>query len=103
MMRRLVVAAVLLAALAAAPGALAAAAPATFRVGAATASLAPPGPVYSGRLAPSPPLPTMHDPLEVRALYVSNGRHGIAMAVVDARAWSAGYQEGADLGISGAR
>src|SRR5947208_3725693 len=102
-MRRLVLAAVLLAALSVAPSALAATAPATFRVGAASASLAPPVPVYSGGFGLSPPITKMHDPLEVRALYVSNGRHAIAMAVVDAQAWFAGYQEGADLGISGAR
>jgi hypothetical protein len=102
-MRRLVLAAVVVAALGAAPSALAARQPATFRVGAATASLAPPVPVYSGGFGLSPPITTMHDPLEVRALYISNGSHAIAMAVVDAQAWFAGYQEGADLGISGAR
>src|SRR4051794_12291501 len=102
-MRRLVLAAVLLGALSVTPNALAATAPATFRAGAAGASLAPPVPVYSGGFGLSPPLTTMHDPLEVRALYISNGAHAIAMAVVDAQAWFAGYQEGADLGISGAR
>src|SRR3954451_13379118 len=102
-MRRLVLAAVVVAALSLAPSALAARQPATFRVGAATASLAPPVPVYSGGFGLSPPITTMHDPLEVRALYISNGAHAVAIAVVDAQAWFAGYQEGADLGITGAR
>src|SRR3954468_2262640 len=102
-MRRVALALGLVAAITPAAGAGAAARPATFRVGAATASLAPPMPVYSGGFGLSPPITTMHDPLEVRALYISNGRHAIALAVVDAQAWFAAYQEGADLGISGAR
>src|SRR3954447_21840805 len=77
--------------------------PATFRVGAATASLDPPMPVYSGGFGLSPPITKVHDPLEVRAFYVSNGTHAVAIAVVDAQAWFASYQEGADLGITGAR
>src|SRR3954463_5381639 len=102
-MRRVALALGLVAAITPAAAARAAPRPATFRVGAATASLAPPVPVYSGGFGLSPPITTMHDPLEVRALYISNGKHAIARAVIDAQAWFAAYQEGADLGISGAR
>src|SRR3954452_12045130 len=101
-MRRVLAIAVLLLACTAA-SASAASPPATFRVGAATASLDPPMPVYSGGFGLSPPITQVHDPLEVRAFYVSNGRHAVAMAVVDAQAWFGSYQEGADLGITGAR
>src|SRR3954452_1863325 len=97
-MRRVLAIAVLAFALLA-PGASAA----TFRAGAAVASIDPPMPVYSGGFGLSPPITQVHDPLEVRAFYVSNGRHAVAMAVVDAQAWFGAYQEGADLGITGAR
>src|SRR3954470_13963075 len=97
-MRRIVVIAVLAFALLA-PGASAAG----FRAGAAVASIDPPMPVYAGGFGLSPPITRVHDPLEVRAFYVSNGTHAVAMAVVDAQAWFAAYQEGGDLGISGAR
>src|SRR3954470_7177963 len=100
-MRRVLVFAVLAFALLAASAQ--AAAPATFRAGAASASIDPPMPVYAGGFGLSPPLTTVHDPLEVRAFYVSNGKRSVAIAVVDAQAWFAAYQEGADLGISGAR
>jgi hypothetical protein len=71
-----------------------AATPATFRVGAATSSLAPPVPVYSGGFGKSPPIQRVNDPVESRAIYVSNGRHGVAMATVDAQGFFAAYQEG---------
>src|SRR4051794_3590001 len=102
-MRRLAIALGLALALLPATTAGAATTPATFRVGAATASLAPPMPVYSGGFGLSPPITRVHDPIEARALYVSHGKHAVAIAVVDAQAWFAGYQEGADLGITGAR
>ena len=80
--------------------------PAPFRVGAAVANINPlPGvPVYSGGFGASPPLTDkqVHDPLEVRAIYVSNGKKAVATAVVDAQAMFGGYQEG-DLGITDAR
>jgi len=60
-------------------------------------------PVYSGGFGLSPPITTMHDPLEVRAVYISNGHHAVALAVVDAQAEFAAYQEGTDVGISAAR
>src|SRR3954451_23620799 len=97
-MRRVLILAVLLFA-ALAPGASAA----TFKAGAATASIDPPMPVYAGGVGLSPPITQVHDPLEVRAFYVSHGKHAVAIAVVHAQAWFASYQDGADLGISGAR
>jgi PKD domain len=100
-MRRAAVLAVLLFALLAASAQ--AAAPATFRAGAASASIDPPVPVYAGGFGLSPPLTTVHDPLEVRAFYVSNGRRSVAIAVVDAQAYFAAYQEGPGYGISSAR
>src|SRR3954469_140301 len=81
------------------PGASAA----TFRAGAATASIDPPMPVYSGGFGLSPPITKVNDPLEVRAFYVSNGKRAVAIATVDAQAWFGAYQEGADLGITGVR
>src|SRR6476620_2329804 len=94
-----------LACLALAAPAAAAPKPATFQVGAASESIAPiPGvPVYAGGFGASPPITATHDPIEVRAFYVSNGRHAVAMAVVDAQAWFAAYQEGPGYGISSAR
>src|SRR3954466_13761668 len=102
-MRRLAIALGLALALLPPTTAGAATTPAAFRGGAATAALAPPMPVYSGGFGLSPPITKVHDPIEVRAFYVSNGKHAVAMAVVDAQAWFASYQEGADLGITGAR
>ena len=69
--------------------------PATFRVGAAVASIDPdPGvPLYSGGFGYSPPVTQQYAPLEVRAFYVSNGRHAAAIAVVDSQAYFAAYQE----------
>ena len=48
--------------------------PALFRAGAAARSINPPMPVYSGGFSLSPPITKVHDPLQVRAFYVSNGR-----------------------------
>jgi hypothetical protein len=93
------------AALGAAAPAAAAPRPALFEVGAATESIAPlPGvPVYAGGFGASPPIDTVHDPIEVRALYVSNGRHAVAIATVDAQAYFSAYQEGPDDGITSIR
>src|SRR3954447_17169515 len=95
---------VLLAVLASAAPATAAPQPASFQVGAATASINPPTglAVYAGGFGMSPPITKVHDPLEVRAIYVSNGKKAVAMAVLDAQAMFAAYQEG-DYGISDAR
>jgi hypothetical protein len=88
---------------AAAPAAKAA--PATFLVGAAVGSIDPdPGvPLYSGGFGYSPPVTQQYAPLEVRAFYVSNGRHAAAIAVVDSQAYFAAYQEGPDFGITSVR
>jgi hypothetical protein len=93
------------AALGGAAPAAAAPRPALFGVGAATESIAPlPGvPVYAGGFGASPPIATVHDPIEVRALYVSNGRHAVAIATVDAQAYFSAYQEGPDYGITSIR
>lgn len=97
------------AAVTAAAPALAAPAPATFRVGAAKASIAPlPGvPVYAGGFGYSPPITTESDParspVEVRAFTVANAEKTVAMAVVDAQAYFAAYQEGDQYGITAVR
>src|SRR3954447_4579572 len=100
---RLSLPAAVLACLALAAPAAAASEPATFQVGAATESIAPNVPVYAGGFGASPPITTTHDPIEVRAFYVSNGKKSVAMAVVDAQAYFAAYQEGPDYGITSAR
>jgi len=99
-----------LAALTAAPS-VAAPAPALFHAGAAVESLDPNladngkgVDVYAGGFGASPPIRTMNDPIEVRAFYVSNAAgHAVAVAVVDAQAYFAAYQEGADYGITSVR
>jgi hypothetical protein len=78
--------------------ALAASGPALFRVGAAARSINPPVPVYSGGFSLSPPIKRVHDPLQVRAFYVSNGRTALAFATIDAQGYFSGYQEGPDVG-----
>src|SRR5690349_3201350 len=102
---RLSLPAAVLACLALAAPAAAAPKPATFQVGAASESIAPiPGvPVYAGGFGASPPITTTHDPIEVRAFYVSNGKKAVAMATVDAQAYFAAYQEGPDYGITSVR
>lgn len=87
--------------------AVAAPAPATFKVGAAVRSIDPlPGvPVYAGGFGFSPPIsstaPGMK--MEVRAISVGNATKTVAMAVVDAQAYFAAYQEGPDYGITSVR
>lgn len=87
-------------ALALGSGAVAQAAPrpALFRAGAAVRSIDPPVPVYSGGFSLSPPITRLHDPLQVRAFYVSNGHTALAFATIDAQGYFSGYQEGPDLG-----
>jgi hypothetical protein len=72
--------------------------PAVFRVGAAVRSIGPSVPVYAGGFSLSPPIKRLHDPLQVRAFYVSNGRTALAFATIDAQGYFAGYQEGAGFG-----
>jgi hypothetical protein len=82
-----------------------AAGPALFQVGAgrATTDPDPTVPVYSGGFGPSPPITKVHDPLSARAIYVSNGKHAVAFAVVDAQGYFAAYQDGPGVGISADR
>lgn len=72
--------------------------PALFRAGAAVRSIDPPVPVYSGGFSLSPPIKKLHDPLQVRAFYVSNGRTALAFATIDAQGYFSGYQEAPDFG-----
>jgi hypothetical protein len=77
--------------------------PALFSVGAATGSLAPAVPVFSGGFGLSPPIRRQHDPLQTRAIYVAARGHAVAFATVDAQAYFAAYQEGDGYGISAVR
>jgi hypothetical protein len=81
-------------------GAPALAHPAVFRAGAAARSINPPVPVYSGGFSLSPPITKVHDPLQVRAFYVSNARHAVAFVTIDAQGYFSGYQEGPNLGAT---
>jgi len=87
-----------------APAAVADAAPADFQVGAAVENIDPlPGvPVYSGGFGASPPITKVLAPIEVRAIYISNGTKSVEMATVDCQAYFAAYQEG-PYGISDVR
>jgi hypothetical protein len=76
---------------------------ARFLVGAASASVDPEGPVYAGGNTLGPPVTRIHDPLSVRALYVSNGERAVAFAVADSQGWFASSQEGEEFGIRGVR
>jgi hypothetical protein len=102
-------AALILTLLAVAAPAAAAPAPALFKAGADVESIAPiPGvPVYAGGFGASPPITKQSDParspMEVRAFYVANGQKALAMAVVDAQAYFAAYQEGPEYGITAVR
>lgn len=69
--------------------------PALFRVGAATESLDPQQPVWAGGFGASPPIRSVTGALQVRALWISNGRHAVAFAVVDAQGAFAAYQSAA--------
>lgn len=77
-----------------------AAGPARFLVGAASESIAPPSdlPIYVGGYGMDPPTTTVHDPIEVRAMFISNGRHAVAFVVADIQAMFAAYQEGPRYG-----
>src|SRR4051794_41184549 len=78
--------------------------PAPFKVGAAAENIDPTtDPVFSGGFGLSDPITKVHDPLEVRAFYVSSGKRAVAIAVVDAQAWFAAYQDKPDYGITSAR
>src|SRR4051812_7894303 len=78
--------------------------PALFNVGAAAENTNPTtDPVFSGGFGLSDPITKVHDPLEVRAFYVSNGKHAVAVAVVDVQAWFAAYMDKPDFGITDVR
>src|SRR5579884_3947820 len=82
--------------------------PALFRAGAAVRSINPPVPVYSGGFSLSPPITRVHDPLQVRAFYLSNGKTALAFVTIDAQGYFSGYEEGSNYGaladrIDGAR
>lgn len=81
----------------------AAARPAQFRVGAAIRSIDPNVPVYAGGFSLSPPITKVHDPLQVRAIYISNGHTAVAFATIDAQGYFAAYDEGTDLGATADR
>src|SRR5436305_2996214 len=72
--------------------------PALFSAGAAARSINPSVPVYSGGFSLSPPIKKLHDPLQVRAFYVTNGHTALAFATIDAQGYFSGYQEGLGFG-----
>ncbi|HVT65821.1 MAG TPA: hypothetical protein VHD81_11750 [Mycobacteriales bacterium] len=77
-----------------------------FQVGAAVVGINPQVTVYSGGFGASPPIKpgsVIGPPLSVRALYISNGHQAIELALVDAQAEFAAYQEGPQFGITAAR
>ena len=77
-----------------------------FQVGAAVVGINPRVTVYSGGFGASPPIKpgsVIGPPLTVRALYISNGRQAVELALVDAQAEFAAYQEGPQYGITAAR
>ena len=80
--------------------------PPVFQVGAAVVGLNPKVTVYSGGFGTSPPIKpgnVIGPRLSARAMYVSNGEHAIALALIDAQAEFGAYQEGPQYGISAAR
>jgi hypothetical protein len=85
------------------PAQAAARPPALFRVGAAARSINPPVPVFSGGFSLSPPITHVHDPLQVRAFYVSNGHRAVGFAVIDAQGYFSAYQEGPNFGSTADR
>jgi len=87
-----------MAAVAALSQSAASAAPAQFQVGAASQSIAPTVPIYVGGYGLDPPTTTVHDPIEVRAMYISNGRRAVAFVVADIQAMFPAYQEGRQYG-----
>ena len=85
----------------------AAAPPARFQVGAARESIAPNVPIYAGGFGIGDPISTVrdpvNDPIEVRALYVSNGTRAVAFVVADVQAFFPAYQEGPQFGTTAIR
>src|SRR4051812_11773993 len=90
--------------LACAAGANAGTTPARFSVGAATESIEPNAPISAGGFGIGAPIGAagmnQDDPLQVRALYISNGRHAVAFVVADVQAFFPAYQEGPQYGTA---
>ena len=79
--------------------------PAIFRVGTAVEDItpAPDHPQYLGGFGQmDKPTSNVHDPLQVRAFAVSNGKTLVEFAIVDTQGWFSGYQEG-PYGVTDAR
>ena len=78
-----------------------------FLVGAARESIAPNVPIYAGGFGIGDPISTVrdpvNDPIEVRALYVSNGTRAVAFVVADVQAFFPAYQEGPQFGTAAIR
>jgi chitodextrinase len=81
--------------------------PARFLVGAATRSIAPNVPIYAGGFGIGAPISTVRDPasnpLEVRAMVISNGKRAVAFVVADVQAFFPAYQEGPQFGTAAIR
>src|SRR3954454_5576181 len=83
--------------------------PATFQVGAARASIAPPPGVgiYAGGFGIGDPIESVRDPdgnpIEVRAMVVSNGARAVGFVVADVQAFFPAYQEGPQYGTAAIR
>src|SRR3954469_9597699 len=72
-----------------------AAASARFQVGTSVVDITPQNPQYLGGYGQmDTPTGDVHDPLQVRAFFVSHGHRAIGFAAVDTQGWFAGYQEG---------
>jgi hypothetical protein len=79
--------------------------PAVFKVGTAVFDITPPPdhPQYLGGFGQmDAPTNKVHDPLQVRAFAVYNGKKLLEFAIVDTQGWFAGYQEG-PYGVTDAR
>ena len=75
--------------------------PAQFSVGFAVRSVDPSGCTecrpegqFLGGFGYDDPVTVEHDPLEVRAMAISNGTKTVELAIVDTQGWFSGYQEG---------
>jgi hypothetical protein len=77
-----------------------------FQVGAAVVGINPKVTVYAGGFGESPPIKpgsVIGPGLSVRAMYISNGTTAVELALVDAQAEFAAYQEGPQYGLTAAR
>jgi hypothetical protein len=77
-----------------------------FQVGVAVVGINPKVTVYAGGFGESPPIKpgsVIGPRLSARAMYISNGSTAVELALVDAQAEFAAYQEGTQYGIAAAR